>query len=456
MADSDVNDLMTRALAHHQAGRLGQAEDAYREILHIQPNHAEALHMLGVIAYQVKKADVGVAFIQKSLRCNPTNPVAFKNLAVALKAAGRFEDAADIARRAIEMNPADPDPWGTLGNALSDLNRLNEALLAYQKAVELAPGVAKGWSNIAGCLGDLGQIDRAIAAHRRAVELEPELAPAHWNLALALLAAGDFSGWEEYEWRWKFNGFTSVRRNFAQPLWDGQPLDGRRLLLHAEQGHGDTIQFVRYLPRIAERTGSGKMILECQPRLLPLLKQLHGVDEFIDAGTPLPEFDIQCPLLSLPWVLGETLESIPRQIPYLYPDDELVKQWGERIGHDPGKVRIGIAWAGSRSNFKDHHRSIRLAELAQLFEIEGASFFSLQIDGRDEVAAERFGSLIDLTVDQTDFAQTAACIAQLDMVISVDTALAHLAGAMGKPTFLLLSYSSDWRWLHAREDSPWY
>jgi Flp pilus assembly protein TadD len=457
MANLSTDQLLAIGRDHHRAGRLDVAENYYRQILARIPNHAEAVHMLGVIALQVGRGDLAATLIERSLQHAPGNPVALKNLSAALRAANRITDAVNAARAALQILPNDADAWGNLGNALADLGRLPEAVDAQRRVVELRPNRAQDWSNLGTCLLDIGKVDEAIAAHRRAVALAPDLAPAHWNLALALLAAGNFEGWREYEWRWKFDGFLSKRRNFPQPLWDGTPLNGRRLLLHAEQGFGDTFQFIRYVPRVAERAGAGATIyLECQPRVVSLFRQFPEVAAIIPAGEPLPEFDVHAPLLSLPLILGDSPESIPRGVPYLNADPNLIDAWKLRFAPYQGNFKIGLAWRGSVNNPQLRHRAISLAKLAPLATVSGVSFFSLQLDAASELASNAFSNLIDHTADQTDFAQTAACIAHLDLVISIDTAVAHLAGAMNKPTWILLPLVTEWRWPPGREDSAWY
>ncbi len=274
-------------------------------------------------------------------------------------------------------------------------------------------------------------------------------------LAIFISCEGNFPlGWSEHEYRWSTPHFLRDRRKLTQPLWRGEPLEGSRILLHAEQGLGDTLQFVRYVPLVAAR--GGNVVLEVQTRLHRLLAQTPGAGEVIHRGDALPEFDWQCPLLSLPWAFATALNSIPAKIPYVHPDPAQVAAWGQRLAGD--SLRIGLVWGGSPTFPHERWRSIPLAHLAPLTKLGGTTFYSLQM-GPQTSQVKQLGSrvrIIDLQDEQEDFADTAAIIANLDLVISIDTSVAHLAGAMGKPVWVLLHKSPDWRWLLEREDSPWY
>jgi len=283
------------------------------------------------------------------------------------------------------------------------------------------------------------------------------LPDGHWNLALALLVQGHFpEGWEEYEWRWKTKGLLSPRQLLPQPLWDGRPLAGRAILLHAEQGLGDTIQFIRYLPLVAQR--GGRVIVECQPELQRLVQAMTPDIPVLARGQPLPDFAFQCPLLSLPKALGTTLATIPATVPYLHADAQNVQMWRDRLAGHGSALKVGLIWAGNPHHKNDRNRSVKLASLAPLAQVPGVQFYSLQ---KGAAAAQAKTpppgmDLIDRTDDLQDFADTAAMIANLDLVIAVDTSVVHLAGALAKPVWTLLPYCPDWRWLLKRQDSPWY
>ncbi|MGD0390491.1 MAG: tetratricopeptide repeat-containing glycosyltransferase family protein [Tepidisphaeraceae bacterium] len=422
MAQLTIQQAFDLALRHHRAGRLHEAEQLYRQVLARQPEHADAMHNLGVISFQVGRNDVAV----------------------------------ELIRRAIVLNPNYPEAYSNLGNVLTDKGELDEAIAAYRRAIALNPNLPEAHNNLGNALRDKGQLEEAVPVYRQAIALSPNFAEAHKNLSLALLAQGDFQrGGEEYEWRWKCKDLPPPR-DFAQPQWDGCPLEGRTLLLHAEQGLGDAIQFIRYLPLAAQR--GGEIIIECQAELQRLFQTIAGSCQIVARGQPLPAFDFHCPLLSLPRVFGTNLANVPKDVPYLHADAEDAGRWQHRLAEHAPLVKVGLAWAGNPTHKNDRNRSIKLARLAALGQMPGARFFSLQ---KGAAAAETKTppagmELVDWTAELKDFADTAALIANLDLVIAVDTAVVHLAGAMGKPVWTLLPYVPAWRWLLERQDSPWY
>jgi hypothetical protein len=315
-----------------------------------------------------------------------------------------------------------------------------------------------GWhasNNLALCLHETGQTEEAIVLFREALQADPENPKLHCNLGYALLMAGKLEeGWPEHEWRWKDPKFPTKPRNFRCPQWRGEPLNGATILLHAEQGLGDTLQFVRYVADVVAR--GGKVILEVQPRLLRLLSEFPGVHQVLAQGQPLPEFSYHCPLLSLPFACGTTLESIPRYSSYLHtstPDARPTRSSSKT------PFRVGLAWQGNPENSLDAHRSMRLSDLSELGDVANVSFFSLQRSEPGKELSEQNNriSLVDACSQDRDLADTAEFIATLDLVITVDTAVAHLAAALGIPVWILLAKSrSDWRWFQNRSDSPWY
>ncbi len=340
------------------------------------------------------------------------------------------------------------------GNTLKELKRYDDALASYDRALALEPGFAGAHHNRGVTLQELKRYDDALASYERASALRPDFVEAHWNESLVRLQLGDFhGGWRKYEQGWK-TGLRGEPRGFAQPRWTGaEPLAGRTLLLHVEQGFGDTIQFVRYAPLAA--AAGARVILEAYPLLTTLLSEVEGVNAVVSRGEPLPAFDLHCPLLSLPLAFGTELDTIPARVPYLTAPPARLARWGARLPR-AGGLRVGLAWSGRET--PDPNRSVALAQLAPLFDLPGIHFVSLQKDVRDsdEAALRGRPELLHLGPDLADFADTAAVIEQLDLVISIDTAVAHLAGALGKPVWILLPFSSDWRWLLDRDDSPWY
>jgi tetratricopeptide (TPR) repeat protein len=309
-----------------------------------------------------------------------------------------------------------------------------------------APDRAETHNNLGLALEHQGRYGEALACYDRALTLRPDYAQAHFNRAHALLLTGDFAeGWREYEWRFAVARYD---RRFDRPLWSGEPLAGRTILIHAEQGFGDTLQFVRYLPAVAER--GGRVVLEAPKELVRLLRSVDGIAEIVPVGERLPPFSCHCPLLSLPRVFATNLATIPGAAPYLRVPAETAAAWVERIPAAPG-LRVGVVWAGTTQ----HATNIR--SLRPLFEVAGVDWFSLQVGERARDAALLDGvKIVDLAPWLGDFAETAAAICRLDLVVSVDTAVAHLAGGLGRPAWIMLPYNPDWRWLLRREDSPWY
>ena len=374
--------------------------------------------------------------------------------------AGELTRAAEVCRRVLRERPEHAAALRLMGevefnrgNALYTRGDFDGAVASYRRAVELCPGFLDAQCNLGNALVAVGKIAGAVAAYERAIALNPDCSQAHWNLALALLAQGDFQrGWAEYEWR---------HREPSTPecpgvAWKGEDLAGKTILLIAEQGLGDAIQFVRYVPMVAQR--AGKIVLVCQPQLCPLFSAIEGVWAVVPFREALPSFDVYCHLMSLPAIFGTRVGSIPRQIPYLRPQPALIEKWRQILGPGNGKHRVGLAWAGRAEHQYDRHRSIPLRELAPLGEVRGIEFHSLQIGPASEQVFDLpNGMVVRNHADRlTDLSETAALIANLDGVISVDTLIPHLAGALGARVWLMLAHAADWRWLVDRDDSPWY
>jgi tetratricopeptide (TPR) repeat protein len=368
-------------------------------------------------------------------------------LGMALRQSGAAADAIDVFTQLIQRAPQHFDAHNALGDALQAAGRVEEAIDRYRQAILLRPDMAQAHNNLASGYQEMGQVADAIASYRAAVALAPNNPAIHYNLALSLLSDGQYlEGFAEHEWRWQVPQLGLTPRNFSQPRWTGEDFGGKRLLLFCEQGFGDSIQMLRYVPTL-EQMGA-TVIVQLPQELMRLARSLPGSATFIAFGDALPEFDLQCPLLSVPLAMKTTVDSIPASVPYLRADPTAAREWRQRVDAVArGRRKIGIAWAGRRE-----HRSIPPGMLATLLDSAGASFVSLQ--KRQDSA--RMDKIFDWTTDLQDFADTAALIDALDGVISVDTAVAHLAGAMGKPTWLLLPFAADWRWLRDREDSPWY
>jgi len=455
MTPPTIQDSFNLALQHHQAGDLAQAENLYRQILAQQPKHAETLHLLGLIAHQRGHNEIAVELIGQALTLKPESPVAQNNLGTVLKDLGRYDQAIAVLRQAIALNPNFHEAHNNLGIALKENGQFDEAIAAYQQCIALNPNYPDAHNNLGNALMlQKGDWTDAELAYGQAIALKPDYAEAHHNLAQLLLLKGDYAqGWREYEWRWKCKGFSLNRRAFEQPYWDGSDLNGRTILVYDDQGFGDVIQCVRFVPHLAQR--AGKVIVCCQLQLRRLLTNTTGAAQCLAWGDALPKFDVHCALLSLPLLLGITQQSVTRSLPYLQPDENDVKRWRIELAGDRHPLKVGLVWAGRSF---PRNRSMPFAALAPLSQVRDASFYSLQ---KGEAALDARNpphgfNLIDRTADLHDFADTAALIANLDLVISIDTGVAHLAGAMGKPAWTLLKHLPDWPWLLERTDSPWY
>jgi tetratricopeptide (TPR) repeat protein len=485
----NLSRMLRRALRAHEQGAFDKAERFYTAVLHIHPDHFDALHGLGLINYRRGRLDAALALIQAALQADLDRADGFSSLGlvfhalkqferalksydeglrlapgdteilnrrgVALLELGRPREALDNFERVLAADPDHLDALGNRGNALIKLNHLTEALSSYDKALTIAPDDAQLLTNRAAALRRLDRPHEAMMSARRALVSRPDFAQAKFVEGVARLTLGDFSGWRGYEARWGVGFLAAHRRSFDAPLWRGDsPLDGKTILLHAEQGFGDTLQFVRYAPLLAGR--GANVVLEVQPELARLLSPLPGVAAVIARGKPLPRFDCHCPLMSLPLVFATDLATIPAQIPYVAAVDHDVALWRERLPRR-GPL-IGLVWSGERLHDNDRNRSLRLETLLPLLQMPDVTFVSLQHEVRDEDAnlLQEQSTVAHVGDRLRDFADTAAVVSLLDAVISADTAVAHLAGAMGKPLLLLLPFGGDFRWLRERDDSPWY
>ncbi len=490
MANLSTQHAFDLAIHHHRAGRLKEAEALYLQILDQQPENPDALHLLGLIAHQTGRNNIAIDLIQHALARKPNFPDAWNNLGLVLEDARQLDGAAQAFRQTISHDPRHVQAHYNLGVVLRDKGDIDSAFAAFMQTLAVDPTHAKArnnlgvlllnkerfddaiavlhpliqsnpnyadpFNNLASALMDTGRVDEAIAAYKQAIGLAPTNAEFHHNFALALLASGRLQqGWDEYEWRLQWKGFPSTPRTFSQPRWDGTALDGRTLLLHAEQGFGDAIQFVRYLPMLAAQPG--KIIFECPPELVALFQPLAKHCTLITQRSAPPPFDVHCPLLSLPRIFKTTLESIPADVPYLFPDPSLIEHWRSRLNPSDSVLKVGLAWAGNPTQTEDRNRSISLSQLSTLSGVAGVRFYSLQ---KGDAAAQAKSAppgldLVDWSEEFHNFSD-AGLIANLDLVITVDTAIAHLAGALGKPVWLMLRFMPDWRWLLGRDDTPWY
>lgn len=557
----DVDEALNRAVGFHQTGQLEAARVIYSKIVKAQPDHADALHLLGFIAHQsgnnhkalhlIKKAiqihpetpfyhnslglvlaaddrpDAAVTAYQTALRLKPDMVEALNNLGVVLTKHGKLEKAALLLKKAISLRPHAAEAYNNLGNAYKaqgDLenafrayqdalcqksqypeayfnlgtvcheqgrysdavqwlqkalalksdyaeawlaqgtvfhktNRLDKALLYYKKALDIDSSYKDALDNMGKLYEDMGRLDEAVAWYEKTLSLEPDRADTRFDRSLLLLLKGNFTeGFEEYEWRFmKSDWAGTYPHRFSQHRWNGGPFSHKKLFVHAEQGLGDTIQFVRYLPFVKQL--GGEVIFETKKPLLSLLQDFPGIDKMVVFSSTekyTGDFDCYIPLLSLPRVFKTSLGTIPADVPYLFSNAQKTTHWRDRLHKEAFKV--GLVWAGSPTNHDDKNRSCDIVNFAPLLQIRGIRFYALQKGD----AASRLNCLpedirpMDLGKEIKDFQDTAAIIQNLDLLISVDTAAAHLAGAMGKPVWTLLPFAPDWRWLMDRSNSPWY
>jgi tetratricopeptide (TPR) repeat protein len=467
-------------------GRLDEAVASFDRALALRPDYAEAHANLGIALRHLGRLEEALSRLDRAVALRPDYAEAHCNRGSVLTTMNRLEEAVASLDRAIALRPDYATAHSNRGNALAHLRRLQAAAASYRHALALRPDHAEVLSNLAAVLTDLGQLEQALDCADRAIAVNPDQAGAHCNRATALshgnrveeaaasydralalqpdsadfarnkahlaLLMGDYpEGWRLLERRWQARGFTSPDRRFAQPLWRGEALDGRVLLLHAEQGYGDSLQFCRYAPMAAAH---GRVFVEVPRPLLRLLSGLPGIAGVIPSGDTLPQFDLHCPFLSLPGAFRTELHAIPAPAGYLHADPALQAQWALRAADAP---RVGLVWSGRPSHRDDGNRSLPLAALLPLLDC-GAALHALQpaIRAADRQVLEAEPRIDPVGLGFADFADTAAVVAQLDLVISVDTSVAHLAAALGKPTWVLLAFAPDWRWLLDREDSPWY
>jgi tetratricopeptide (TPR) repeat protein/glycosyltransferase involved in cell wall biosynthesis len=420
LAPTDIVAIANRALALRGLRRHQEAAASCEAALAIRADHLDSLSNLGVIYKEMRKFEAARATFDRALAIAPGHTTIRVNLAVLLMEMGRTDEAAEIAEKLVAERPELVEPWN---------------VLHY-------------------CWFERGEFARAAECTREALARDARDRNANWNSAVHTLLHGDLSeGFKQFESRKRLVSVVFSSRRYGVPEWDGAPLDGRSIFVHAEQGLGDSIQFVRYAKLLKAR-GAGRVIMECSPTATSLLSTVEGIDELVVPGTPLPPFDVHAYLMSLPLLLGTTLSDVPAEVPYMRASSRPV---AERVQNAPPGLRVGLAWAGNALHQRDLVRSISLETLAPVLGTEGVTFFSLQKGPASrQLTTLQGANIIDLDPDLNDLADTAAAIAELDLVITVDTAIAHLAGALGKPVWVLISHVPDWRWMLGRDDSPWY
>jgi tetratricopeptide (TPR) repeat protein len=446
---------LARGRVLYDLKRNDEALHALNKALALQPNAAEARLIRGNILFALDRQTEALADFDKALALRPDMASAWLGRGNVFCALDRGDEALAAYDKALTLNRQFAEAWLGRGHAFRDLGRHDEALTAYDKALALRPDLPEAWFSRGNILFDLNRDDEALRDFEKAIELRPDNAEALLNKSLVKLSLGDFEeGWALYEWRWKSKFFTSTVRHFSQKPWlgDGE-VAGKTALVHAEQGFGDIIQFYRYIAELGKL--GCKIILEAPAPLVPLFAAQQNDFQIIPWGVTHPHFDVHCPLLSLPYAFKTTLRTIPAAIPYLFPSPQKVDQWRTKLG-EKDKPRVGLAWSGNPRN-KDKARNIPLGLLLPNMSA-GIEWHSVQKDLREEdrSSLKSNPAMIDHAASLNDFSDTAALIAELDLVISVDTVAAHLAGALGKPVWILLPFHPDFRWLRDRTDSPWY
>lgn len=443
-------------------GRLDQALACYQQVIRLQPNHEVSYYICGTILQQQNNLPAAISYYHQAIVLKPNYAEPYCNLGVLLSRNGNLSQAIACYQKAIAINPKIAEVYVNLGAAYMAQGKVTEAIGSYQEAIAIKPDDAIAYSNLGNAYLEQGKLPEAIASCRQALFVKPDHADAHLNLGLALLLSGDLhSGFAEYEWRLSCG---EVQRSHlpSSQLWDGRDLEGKEILVYSEQGLGDTIQFIRYLSLVESR--GGKVHFVCHPSLQRLFSTVAGIHQLLPEVAHL---DLYAPLLSLPYILGTTLDTIPARVPYLsVPTEikppivlEVTQAYSLLKTHQKAYLKVGLVWFSNNPNPNSIRRSCPFPLLLKLFDIPNISFYSLQKDllaADIDLLAENQKKITNLSDRLEDFATTAAAIAQLDLVISIDTAVAHLAGAMAHPVWVLLPFAPDWRWMMNREDSPWY
>jgi tetratricopeptide (TPR) repeat protein len=442
-----------------ESGRVNEAIGQFQEMVRAMPKSAEARCDLAMAYAKAGRMDDSIILMKEAIAMQPELFAAHLNLGDILRRAGRIDDALAPAREAVRLRPDVSASHTGLANIYQMLGEFDDAVAEYKEALKIDPKNPDALNNLGLTLLRLCRIDEAIAAFDQAMSLRENFIDARANRALGILLRGDLeTGWVEYEWRWKSGGFTTKPMGYTQPQWDGSNIAGKTIVMHSEQGLGDTIQFARYATVV--RDMGAKVILQCAPVLMDLLRTVEGVSEVLPNTAPTKQpFDVHIPMATLPLVLKTRLDNIPAKTPYISADPARAAQWKEKLDAAAGgQLKVGIAWAGSPLHLNDRARTSGLAEFAPLAEIQDVTFFSMQKGERSKDAKNppEGMKIVDLTDDIKDFQDTAAMVENLDLVISVDTSVVHLAGALGKPVWVMMAYGPDWRWLLEREDSPWY
>lgn len=448
---SHSSSLFQLGQTRYSQGAPQDAIDSLRKLLDINPDDGLTCLNLGILLLESQKVEEALHWLKKAARLMPQEAAVYNSLGQALLESGHLIEAKATLQQALTLDPSYPEAYSNLGNALFDSGRFHEAIDQFKQALALNDQLHQAWYNLGKCHHELLDLDQTINSYRQAITLKPDLAEAHWNLSHALLLIGRYDeGFKEYLWRWRRE--AAQKNDIPKPEWQGEKEPGQTLLVHTEQGMGDSIQFARYLPLVRARVG--KLFLACDPPLIPLMQSLAGVDAILNKENLAPlyhAFNLQVPLLNLPSIFTTSEASIPVTVPYLSPDQRSVTEFAPLFTPATGTFKIGLVWRGNPAHTNDANRSCRLTDLTPLFDRPGATFYSLQLNGEELPTG-----MTDLAPHLHSFADTAAMLSHLDLLISVDTSIAHLAGALAKPVWLLLPYVPEWRWGLNSQTSPWY
>jgi Tfp pilus assembly protein PilF len=442
-------------LQHHRHGNLSEAEAIYRKVLAAQPDHPAALHWLAVVARETGHKEDGLKLLERSVELNPHDPLARQDMGETMASLGRFTEAEQHYLAALAILPDSAPILNDLSVVYHKMRRYSDALATVDRALALHPDLPQGHSNRGMALTDLCRFDEAIAALDRSLRLRPNHRPTQLSKARALFLRGDLpAAFELYELR--FGQGEIPYPKLTEPMWDGRAdVSGKTVLVVSEQGAGDTIHFARYATMLKRERGC-EVILICIAEVKPLLTTLGGGVRILGSGEDRPRFDYHVPILSLPRIFGTTLETIPREVPYLSADPARVAKWRDRFASE-ARPKVGVVWAGSATHKSDRNRSMPLATLWPLLAMNEVAWFSLQKGPPAAQIANMPNAPLDLAPDLHEYADTAAAIEALDLVVTVDTSVAHVAGALARPVWTMLSYEGEWRWTRVRpDDSPWY
>jgi Tfp pilus assembly protein PilF len=437
-----------------QSGDLAGARQHLLGLTDADPALAQAWYLLGSVNQLLGNAAESLANYERVLRLEPDHVATLNNVGVALHALGMPREAAASLRIAIRIKPDYAEAHSNLGNSLKDQGDLDGAVACYRRAIEIDSSYFDAYNNLGNGLRAQGHLAESVTCYERALELKPDNPEMHLNRALAWLQMGDFErGWREFEWRLKCRDYAIPP--IAAPRWDGRPLDGKTILLYADHGFGDTIQFIRYAPLV--RDCGGRVIVACQKPIARLMASCPGVEQVVPEGSLLPEFIVYSPVMSLPLAFGMTLSSVPARIPYLSADGELIDRWRTQLGSSPS-FKIGVAWQGNPTYRRDRERSFRLVDLERVAKIPGVELVSFQrIHGVEQIGeVQSCFAVKSIGEKLNDFMDTAAAMQSVDLMITPDSSLGHVAGALGVPVWLALSFAADSRWLQGRTDTPWY